>query len=394
MIKKHLMCNGLCFLVVLFLGAIVACSDHVAGGGPSGTEAGNALTARIVDADGAPVAGARAYLRPADYIAGESVDSAYNLTTSADGSLRFDSLPAGNWILEVSNYGDALLHNLLISALDSVVDLGMDTLRSQARVRGSIPTPFASGTRVVVLGTGHSAKPDSLGFFTLDSLPAGSLVIRAVQNAAVTSFTGYANLSPATTTQISPLAPEDDYLLLEDFEDKDSRHRFSALTGQGWWFLSNDSSVTILPAHPTFPIPTEYDSPARGTVIHFSVSAPPLASNPWADCGVQLGVKDATYDLSSVDSLVFWARGVGAVIVTLHIADSDSLGLTPQYDLVLSAEWSRISIPMDSITVPQATDPRALKRKLTSISWVFTQNAEFYLDDVMLVGADRESIWP
>lgn len=371
-----------------------ACSDKVAGGGSSGSEAGNAITAKIVDANGTPVSGARVRLRAASYFSGDTSHLRFDLTTGKSGSLFLERIPAGDWRLEVLHQGRALLRSLTLNSTDSSVNLNIDTIHPVSEVQGSIPLPIIEGAHVVIPGTEHSAIPDAQGRYVLDSLPAGFHEIRQYAVQIRTDYVGYANPAAGTSVKIGPLSTEHESLLIEDFEDGDTRHRYAEFSGEGWWFLSYDTnSVTIYPELGSFPVPLQADF-ARGTVLHFQASFDSTSLYPWLDCGVQIGRNYQPYNLDSVDSLVFWAKGSGQAIVTLHYADTAGTTKEPEYLLTLPTEWTRISIPMDSITIEGATNARALRTGITSLSWVMISDAEFWLDDITLVGISRQELWP
>lgn len=381
------------WLVLLSVMVLFACSDRVAGGGSSGSEAGNALTAQVVDSAGVPASGARVRLRPAGFVAGGTIDPHYDQTTDAQGKLRFEAVPEGEWSLEVQHGGDAMLRRISFADKDSIAALGADTLWPQASITGSIPTPFPTGTVVVIPGTEHASVPNPQGHFVLDSIPAGVLEMRTSGPVQSVDYRGTANPLPGQVLQVGPLAPESEYLLLEDFEDGDTRHRYSALAdGEGWWFLDRHPDVLVDPSLQGFPVPLESDL-EHGTVLHFKATMDSTSMNPWLDCGVQVGRITVTYDLRSVDSIVFWAKGSGSTILTLHYADSVSAE-EPQFAIDLPAEWTRISVPTDSLAVSGVAGTREHHREIAFLSWVFIANAEFWLDDIMLIGATRSDIWP
>lgn len=380
--------------LILISLSLFACSDKVAGGGSSGSEAGNAITAKIVDGNGTPISGARVRLRAATYFSGDTSNLRFDLKTEKSGNLFLEKIPAGDWRLEVIHQGKALLRSLTLSGTDSTVNLNIDTIHPVSQVQGSIPLPIIPGTHVVIPGTEHSATPDAAGRWVLDSLPAGFHEIRQYAMQIRTDNVGYANPVAGTSVNIGPLSPEHESLLLEDFEDGDTRHRYAEFSGEGWWFLSYDTnSVTINPVLGSFPVPLQTDS-ERGTVLHFQASFDPASPYSWLDCGVQIGRNYQPYSLVSVDSLVFWAKGSGQAIVTLHFADTVGTPKEPEYFLTLPAVWTRIAIPMDSITVAGTTSASALRTGITSLSWVFIANAELWLDGITLVGVSRQELWP
>jgi len=270
------------------------------------------------------------------------------------------------------------------------MDIGVDTLQSYSKLTGKIPTPFLANTRIEVLGTDLICYPDSYGNFSFDSIPAG---VHVVQNSTINdTLRGYAQVGGGATSSTGTLMPESpNYLLLDDFEDGNSQHRFAPISGQGWWYKSSSLGVTITPSTAT-PVPLDTTDPIHHSAIHFSVQID-SGSYPWANCGVQIGIKNQGYDLSSVDTLVFWAKGAGNIDVALSLqANADSISsLNASFTLMTS--WNRVAIPLDTIRAATLPNPSAMRNHVTSITWQFSTAGEIWLDDVIFIGASRYDIW-
>ena len=367
------------------------CLQACMGGGSGGTEVGNALTMSLYLPNGAPASNAVARLRTANHVAGSMVAGENNTVTGSDGILQMKNVPAGNWSLEVIKDTQALLISFTTTR-DSELDLGHDTLRAQASIIGEAAT-VPGGARVVVVGTDHQVIAKADGSFRLDSLPAGDQILQVIEG--VDSLRSYAAVSPGDTVTADPVASESGVLLLEDFtsDHRTHHHRFAAWSGGGWWSLSHDSKMVVTLKDSVSAIPIETDSSTKSRAVHFSVSVPPSDTAPWLRCLMQVGVTNKGYDLRSVDSLVFMAKGSGIVHVMLHEADSVQALTNPHREITIPQAWTRISIPMDSITYPGITDPQAWRQRVMDISWGFTADGELWLDEVEFIGATRQEIW-
>jgi hypothetical protein len=78
--------------------SLCACGgSEVAGGGPSGTEAGNAITAQILIAN-APAANARVKLVEHNSLDGQG----YTATTNDSGYVTIENVAVGNYTMEAS----------------------------------------------------------------------------------------------------------------------------------------------------------------------------------------------------------------------------------------------------------------------------------------------------
>ena len=151
----------------LGLGFVACGKTETAGGGPSGTEAGNAITAEIITADKSPAALARVRLMDSE---GLDSEKAYSAETDKNGKVVIEGVADGEYTLEANLEGEAL--QMLVNVSGSNVDLGKDQLKKMAAVSGTVGDS-ANGV-VKVRGMRHSAKVVD-GAFTLDSLPEGVL---------------------------------------------------------------------------------------------------------------------------------------------------------------------------------------------------------------------------
>ncbi|MCF0220676.1 MAG: hypothetical protein HUK19_00130, partial [Fibrobacter sp.] len=90
-----------------------ACSEgtSTAGGGPSGTEAGNAITAQIYNADKTPAAHAKVKVMES-----ASLDSQNAYTAEADknGKVSIEGVAKGDYILEAKQGANALQLNISV----------------------------------------------------------------------------------------------------------------------------------------------------------------------------------------------------------------------------------------------------------------------------------------
>lgn len=377
-------------LVLWSLILLLSCSSQKDVAGGNATETTNGFRLSLIDREGNPASSARAVLRPANHVQGDDSSCCQTGFASAKGVIRFDSVPVGQWRVEILDASGALFYEFISTAQDSFSDLGTDTLESYAKITGKIPTPFASNSRIEMLGTDRICFPDSYGNFAFDSIPAG---VHVVQNSmAQDTLRGYVRIVAGKTNSMGTLVPESSqYLLLDDFEDGNSQHRFAPISGQGWWYQSSSLGVTIIPSDDT-PVPLDTTDPIHHGAIHFSVKVD-SGSYPWANCGVQLGLQSQGYDLSSVDSLVFWAKGMGELQVALLLqANADSIS-DMHANVTLTPVWNRFSVPLDTIQAGDFSDPPAMRSQTFGLIWQMNADGEIWLDDITLIGASRDEIW-
>ena len=368
---------------------MIACSDSekTAGGGPSGTEAGNAITAQIMVA-GEPAAYARVKLTES-----ESLDAADSEFTQADekGFVTFENVSDGNYTLEARHDGMALQREVPVEGKS--LDLGSNMLDRMVSVSGSVSS---DGDGVVkVRGMSHSAKVKD-GKFSMDSLPAGplSLVFIPAKEGRDTSST-YMKVVAGESSTASTFAEESRALLLDDFQDSNYQNRFMpAHTWDGGWWYFNYSTENVTP---------DFITEDGNIMAHVEATFGETVEDstgkvvwPWATVGIELGKSDKALcnDISSVDSIAFRAKGEGAIVFGLVDETQEKEDqLIAQYELTLGKDWKRFSVPLAEII-----DPRFSYNCVNQLVWNFKPNNEekavkFWLDDIELTGGKRLSIW-
>lgn len=375
------------FLLGSIVFSLFACSSDVAGGGSSGTEAGNAITAQILKNNQTPAVAARVFVMPLNSLA-SSEDVLVTTQTDSEGRFSIQNLVNGDYIVEVIDSTGALQFKAKVNDSTSF-DQGVDTLKEFSKIEGSVG--FASSGIVSVQGMYHQTIVNEEGLFSLDSLPAGgiSLVFSQEENSPL--YYSYANLYPGASATPSPFALESDRLLLEDFEDLNTQHRFAPYVGDsiGWWFLSAHEDIellysdTILAGYPLVKEESQY--------IAFSATVADTVISPWINFGIQVGGNTSTYDLSGLDSIAFKVKGSGtAVLQFIGIEDPLSYSTTwPQVSFELPAEWTRMAISTDELT-SYSID---FLKKVRVISWVFVSTTDFAIDDIELIGLSKETLW-
>jgi len=398
-VQRNISTFGLGLVALSMAATLSACSDSdkTAGGGPSGTEAGNAITAQIT-LNGKPAALAKVSLNES-----ESLDSAGIKTAEADenGKVSFENIEDGTYTLEARLDGKAIQAEVSIEGED--VDLGKEALESTVSVSGSLEEK--SGM-VKVRGLAREAKVTD-GTFTLDSLPAGPLSLVFIPNRkdADTSST-YMKVIAGESSSASTFAEESRALLLDDFQDSNYQNRFMpARTYDGGWWYFNYSEENITPAFITkdklhrFTLENEDGNIVAHVAATFGEAVKDSADEtiwPWATVGIELGKSDKTLcnDISSVDSVAFMAKGSGAIVFGLvDETQKKEDQQIAQYEFSLSEDWERFSIPLAEII-----DPRFSYSCVNQLNWNFKDNSEdhtveFWLDDIELIGGNRLSIW-
>lgn len=150
--------------------AVVSCGSDRSEGTSS---TGNALTARVVRADGSPAVGDTASLRPD----GPNAPLVRQAVLGAQGELRLDQIPDGSWVLEVRGTREGRVERLRLSGSD--LPLGAMATGAFRTIRGQVLSFGEAGGAAELVGTGQRASLDSTGAFTFPLASPGSQVAQA-----------------------------------------------------------------------------------------------------------------------------------------------------------------------------------------------------------------------
>ena len=407
--------------------SLCACgSDNVAGGGPSGTEAGNAITAQILIAN-APAANARVKLVEHNSLDGQG----YTATANDSGYVTIENVAIGNYTMEASLDESALALQLPVDVKDTVsnVALGQQNLQKSVFIGGSIADFIDDTTEslknmngyVKFRGLDHSATITN-GKFEIFGLPAGHLnmVIIPTETADTVKVSVETDAGDSVTT-LKPTAPEseNETLLIDDFEDGDFYHRLAPeytnfMFGGGQWaintdpgIINNDSvpgSFKITPVATYTPFGGSpftaviQDDGNGGKEVHFTIEFPNTSAYKQASAivKVDIGNSGVSYDLSPIDSIAFEAWGQGTadfVIIDATLKDVDaSLGgaafTIGKTSIELTQEKKKLKFAFADIL------PNEEKRKsVTTMGLVFHSDAELHFDNLEFIGKDLLNIW-
>ena len=408
--------------------SLCACGgSEVAGGGPSGTEAGNAITAQILIAN-APAANARVKLVEHNSLDGQG----YTATADSNGFVSIENVAIGNYTMDASLDESALALQLPVDVKDTVSDvaLGQQNLQKSVFIGRSI-TDFIDDTTeslknmngyVKFRGLDHSAAITN-GKFEIFGLPAGHLnmVIIPTETADTVKVSVETDAGDSVTTlKPNTPEPEKETLLIDDFEDGDFYHRlapeytnfiFGSFGGQ--WAIntdpvfindsSNPASFKITPAasYANFGSPfvaVIQDDGNGGKEVHFTIEFPDTSAYKQASAivKVDIGNSGVSYDLTPIDTIAFEAWGHGTadfVIIDATLKDVDaSLGgaafTIGKSSMELTQEKKKYKFALADIVPNEET-----RKSATTIGLVFHSDAELHFDNLEFIGNDLLNIW-
>ena len=402
--------------------SLCACGgSDVAGGGPSGTEAGNAITAQILIAN-APAANARVKLVEHNSLNG--IEDGYTAIANDSGFITIEKVPVGNYTMEATLNESAVQWPVDIKDTVNDVNLGAHSLQKSVYIGGSVANFFADSisenfknmTGVLKFrGLDHSATIKD-GKFEVKGLPAGTLNMVFIP--ANATDTVYVPITTDAGDSITTLKPQDsipenknETLLIDDFEDGDNLHLYGSnfksyiLDPSGGWTLfatnyGSNAKVNVYPeynasensGHP-FLVVIQGDENG-GNEVNVNFDFPDSADSSFvAIIMLYIGKQYTTYDLSSVDSIAFNAWGQGeAEIQVIDETRKDSTMYysytSGKYPFTLPKTKERLKFAWADI-VPKAED----RKRVTTISIVFHDDAKLHFDNLEFIGKDLLNIW-
>lgn len=376
-------------VLIVSMAALAGCGDGDRSAGGTSYETENAVAFQIVRPDGSPAANALVRARPSEWIDSALQDTARDLHADASGRIAI-RLPSGSWRLEAIDGG--MVAMLDVTSRSGMQEKGQLVLGLPGRLAGRA-TP---GDWIGVSGLKRHAVTGANGFFLLDSLPAGLHALRAVGSTA----RAFAQTEAGRSTDVGVLhADTAGRILIDDFEDGDSRAWYGPWTGGGWWWVASDTIVHLSPDAVSW-IPTRavIADGLGGKVFQFAADFPADApSTAWAQCGVDFG--NRVLDLSGLASVRFRARGIGVLALIVNI-DSASWDEVPRGEVVLDSVWREYEIPASRLQLPAASghvlDSAGLAERLrraTGLTWSLSASGSIWLDNIRLIGPSPELLW-
>ena len=429
-LKQNKNRSALALIVPIAIGfSLCACGgSEVAGGGPSGTEAGNAITAQILIAD-APAANARVKLVEHNSLNG--IEGGYTAIANDSGFVTIEKVPVGSYTMEATLNETALQLPVDVKDTISEVKLGSQNLQKSVYIGGSIADFFADSISenfknmngfVKFRGLDHSAIIKD-GKFEVNGLPAGNLnLVFIPENAVDTVIVPVTTDAGDSITTLKPKTqPEDstknERLLIEDFEDGDMYHslapEYTYFGVGGVWAINtdpgiinnenSDSSFKITPIATYSPFNSPFvaviqDDGNGGKEVHFTIEFPDTTKCKQASAilKVDIGNTGVSYNLSTVDTIAFDAWGEGSihfVLIDMTQKEVDmslggaafTIGKAP---IELTKEKKKYELALADLL------PNEEKRKsVTTLAISFQHNTEIHFDNLEFIGKDLLNIW-
>ncbi|OWV21750.1 hypothetical protein B7982_11640 [Fibrobacter sp. UWB2] len=294
-----------------------------------------------------------------------------------DGLFVIDSLKSGDYRLTVMQSGAA--YSKVLSA-KQIAEL--DTVKLQETANYMSRVTLHAGEKyawVGVYGLDVLTKTNEEGTFTLPTLPT---------NDSLDIYVVTTKDSLYVTKRIAPSKGSADfdypYVVMQNFENvKDT----------GNWYFSTDSvgSKILSKSFDT-------DNERKSKVFHGKYNL--VGTNniyAWVLTGMFL--RDEGWNLSTLDSISFYAKGSGQIRVSLEnwTRESEVAGLSlkaaSEWKDLNSQKWTRYVVKYDDLcyTAQDVSNCyiawNTLKDDVRQLHFFVRNGTEFYLDDIVLYGA-------
>lgn len=409
-------------LVLLLLAMIFsACERKVAGG----TDFPNEINGQVAKVDGTPVSAAKVRLyRKADanhranvHATAQDFELTDSTETDAQGQFTLET-DSGHFLVE------ALYDTNLVSVNDSIyfpgdtnqsISLDTLTLYFGGHLKGTIVSEDFTITKVDLAGTPYSTQVNADGSFYFKNLPPGVYGLisfyQGDQNITGSALNLSGRIEPDSTLDMGTIILNTDEVLFEDFEFNDERALTGYLYGAGWWFGVGSGEYIAQPENPGFPVSKSTTLEAGSQVFHAIWDFNSAADGAYYIFGFNIGhgadgyieeraPEDVSFfDFSGVDKVAFRAKGTGTLRLQLG---TRAVRMTPASEVAhygieftLTDEFQDFAIDINDFVLGEVSDSdskylkditwKSARRDVYAVSFIVTDNAEIWLDDIRLI---------
>jgi hypothetical protein len=398
---------------------LAACSRNPQVAGATSETTNGDLQASVVRGDGAAAARVRVLLvDDEDWLGrlaeGKSVVLDSALTDSA-GAFALRVPLAHRCNLQIDGAGEgALVRGVNALAAPGAKAPRRFGLGAYGRISGHARSDVGSARELRLAGTACAAAIGADSAYAFDRVPAGSFAIVALVNRD-------GILRPFLTQSIDvaagqAIAGQDvgvaaEGILVDDFASGWKQTALGRILGDGLWYSATDIGEA---GNSSIQVDYITDSLSfDGSSVRARYVLGSRLRNPWAIMGFNIGtsLKGAVYDFSRLTAISFMAKGSGWVnvkflskAISRDFADS----VHYYYPLRLPPQWTRVTIPVDSLIRPAYTPAAAraitwaqAAKEMVTIDFTVElpesdhgDTTVFWLDDIHLEGLSLEDLAP
>jgi hypothetical protein len=344
--------NSLAVLIACF-GALLHCSPELAPGGGTDFPNTKTLSGVVLTSSGAPAAGARVLVIDKNHWLGRILAAAPVAvdSTATDGAGRFSvTYPEiAGWNLQIDGAGEATLLQDGGMSGDSTLTV---RLKPCGALNGTATADTGSCRSLFLYGSAYAATVRG-GVFAFPALAEGEYAV--ISDAALSGrslATCCRVASAQSVSGVSIIAPVN-RVVVDDFSAGNAQTNLGRILGDGWWYSVSDQTAGGSS--------TAAFEVVAGGRMQATFTLGTAVAGPWAMVGFFIGKADGVhrYDLSSLQSFSFMAKGSGTIEVRFVSKTLDTLagngGVQFSSVISLPGAWSRIAIPVDSLRLPASS---------------------------------------
>ncbi len=433
------------FAAVGLSAGLIACSSDDKVAGVSTVETENAYVIKVVDEGGAPVAGAVARLRPADYLPelnsalaketvyydpADTMPSPYSSPLAACypdqkvcvyksdslGFISLDRVIADSMTLEILDGQRGSFTTLAANEIQEG-DSAEITVNPYGIMDGKVDLPEGEKFAwVQIYGTDRKMKTDSLGNFGFGELAPGDYRIRIVVGEIVTEESknvvpyvrpavsssssipesSAAESSSSEEVQESSSSEVLGYLDVVDFENGlKSNIVFGGDSSELYLKPTDTTSVVMSPGEYEAELSiVEAGAGREGHAMHWTTSA---KTGQWSFMGLWMCSSTNPCDFSVVDSIVYYVRGTGSYSFNLETIIDGATGKAVFLDTLQGAdEWERVVVKPSDFMEGDSTYGNMgwdfVSKQVTNIAVPAYFDTEIWIDDIEFYGVTKEDL--
>jgi hypothetical protein len=344
-------------VALLIVGVIIMCisctSDNLAGGNSSET-----TNTKILASTNEVAKGAKVYLIDAEnwtyYVSYNKSPILDSTTTNNNGEFRFDSLPLTNCNLQIDHESSGLLLRNFSRGGKEILHSDTLKLLDYAAINGSCLVNSDSVNLAMLEGSGYTSSIISNKQFSLAKVAPGIYPLFFKSQVGFIDIIRADHLNPRQNKSLNNIVVNFKEYFIDDFEDGDSISIPGLITGAHWYnYVDVESSM-----HKTI----AYDAVNQNYYLDADIILRTNQVGSFAGTGVYLDKNHGEWNLSTVKSISFQAKGSGTFRISMESAAIDDLAPDSIYSwphfgalFTLDSTWKSFTIPVDSLKLIQNT---------------------------------------
>lgn len=374
---------------------LMSCTGQQAGG-PSSVETQNSIAATLLLPNGSALAHAKIQLMYADQAQSkplqESItDSLGNFAFQVSDSAYYSVVAVG----DSGVFWRALRKAELQADSQKVMVHSTKPITVYLKLKPN-SWGVGQGMDVFVLGVGERGRWYGDSIFAMSLPGEGDYAIRLVGDQGLREEFFRANSLDTIQLELS----QETSISLLDFESNCMQNNLRLLAGESWNFIVVGTGLLEPSAAPNnFGLACTQDE-ERGGFARISYDA--QGSKPWVVMGTVLGQNDIGINLNQMDSVEFWAKGIGQAqlgFVTSDMIDLDDYLYVRSPNVELTEVWTRYVFSFHELAYPAGSD--ALKnglqwlesaKKVLFLQFNLMTSGELSIDGVRIFGVSYENL--